>query len=102
MAPGSEGSGLVSPPSPAQLGATIRRLRTDRGLSIESLAAAGGIHPTYLSGIERGQRNPTWAVIGSLAEALGVEISQLARLAEEGGDLGGSRFDRFGGESPGR
>lgn len=69
--------------SPAQLGSAIRGLRTEQELSIEALAGAADIHTTYLSGIERGQRNPTWRVVGSLAEALGVEISELARRAEQ-------------------
>jgi transcriptional regulator with XRE-family HTH domain len=73
----------VPAPTPAQLGVAIRGLRTKRGLSIEALAAGAGIHTTYLSGIERGRRNPTWKVIGSLAEALSVEISELASLTEE-------------------
>jgi transcriptional regulator with XRE-family HTH domain len=69
--------------SPAQLGAAIRRLRTKRRQSIEALAGAAGIHTTYLSGIERGRRNPTWRIVGRLAFALDVEISELARQAEE-------------------
>lgn len=70
-------------PTPTQLGIVIRKLRKRRRLTIESLAASAGIHTTYLSGIELGRRNPTWKVIGLLAEALGVEISDLARLTEE-------------------
>jgi transcriptional regulator with XRE-family HTH domain len=73
----------VPAPSPAQLGSVIRHLRTERELSIEALAAAADIHTTYLSGIERGQRNPTWRIVGLLAEALGVQISELARRAEQ-------------------
>jgi transcriptional regulator with XRE-family HTH domain len=88
MVLGSEGSGPVSP-TPSELGSVIRRLRQERELSIESLAAAAGIHTTYLSGIERGRRNPSWIVIGALANALGVEISDLARLAEELAGLSG-------------
>jgi transcriptional regulator with XRE-family HTH domain len=70
-------------PTQAQLGAVIRRLRLERELSVESLAATAGIHWTYLSGIERGRRNPTWKVLRGIARSLGVEISELARLAEE-------------------
>jgi transcriptional regulator with XRE-family HTH domain len=70
-------------PDPAQLGAAIRRLRTKQRLTIEALAGTAGIHTTYLSGIERGQRNPTWRIVGYIANALGVEISDLARHAED-------------------
>jgi transcriptional regulator with XRE-family HTH domain len=80
----------VSRPTPAQLGVVIRRLRKQRHLSIESLAGAAGIHTTYLSGIERGRRNPSWNVTRSLAGALDVKLSELARLAEELADADGS------------
>ena len=76
------------PPSSAQLGSAIRRLRTERKLTIESLASTAGIHWTYLTGIERGQRNPTWKVVGSIACALEVKLSELARLAETPVDRG--------------
>lgn len=69
--------------TPAQLGGAIRGLRTKRQLTIEALAGDADIHATYLSGIERGQRNPSWKIVGSLAEALGVEISELAQQAEQ-------------------
>jgi transcriptional regulator with XRE-family HTH domain len=68
--------------TPAQLGTVIRQLRQERQMTVESLAAEAGIHWTYLSGIERGQRNPTWKVVGAIADGLGIEISELARLAE--------------------
>jgi transcriptional regulator with XRE-family HTH domain len=69
-------------PTAAHLGTSIRRLRTDRGLTLEDVAKDAGIHWTYLSGIERGGRNPTWKVLGSVAWALGVLPSELAREAE--------------------
>jgi transcriptional regulator with XRE-family HTH domain len=50
-------------PTNANLGAAIRRLRHERGLTIESLAFASDIHPTYLSEIEQGNRNPTWQIV---------------------------------------
>jgi transcriptional regulator with XRE-family HTH domain len=37
------------------------------------------IHQTYLSGVERGKRNPTVLVLGKLAKALGVEVEELVR-----------------------
>jgi transcriptional regulator with XRE-family HTH domain len=40
------------------------------------------MHPTYLSGIERGIRNPTWDKLTALARALDIPVSALARDAE--------------------
>jgi transcriptional regulator with XRE-family HTH domain len=73
----------VPSPSKAQLGAALRRLREGRGESIEALAAAAGLHWTYLSKIERGVGNPTWAIVGELAEELEIEVADLAKLAGE-------------------
>jgi transcriptional regulator with XRE-family HTH domain len=69
------------PSTPAQLGVAIAGLREKRGLSIETLAAAAGIHFTYLSKIENGRGNPSWKVVGNLAKELGVEIAELDQLA---------------------
>lgn len=70
-------------PTNAQLGRAIRRRRQARRLSIEALAFAADLHPTYLSGIERGVRNPTWSKLAGLASALEVSLSTLAHDAEE-------------------
>jgi transcriptional regulator with XRE-family HTH domain len=64
------------------LGRAVRRLRRDRCLSIEALAFAAEMHPTYLSSIERGLRNPTWIKVSDLAWALRVPVSVLALAAE--------------------
>lgn len=69
--------------TPAQLGLAIRDLRAGRDMSIEALAMEAGIHTTYLSGIEHGRRNPSWKVVGALADVLEVKISDLARAAEK-------------------
>jgi transcriptional regulator with XRE-family HTH domain len=69
-------------PTNAALGRAIRRLRKARGLTIETLALDAGLHPTYLSGIERGVRNPTWSKLCALAEALGVPVSTVVSEAE--------------------
>ncbi|MGA8365654.1 MAG: helix-turn-helix transcriptional regulator [Solirubrobacteraceae bacterium] len=50
-------------PANGDLGRAIRKLRSERKVSIEVLAFAADIHPTYLSGIERGLRNPSWRVL---------------------------------------
>ncbi len=75
-----------SPPSRVALGHAVRALRQHRGSTIEELAAEADMHPTYLSGIERGQYNPSWDKLGQLARALEVRVSELALRAEtEGG-----------------
>jgi XRE family transcriptional regulator, regulator of sulfur utilization len=74
----------VAGPSPtsAELGAAIRELREARGPTIEALALAAGVDPSYLSGIERGRRNPTWEKLRPIFEALGVETSTVVEIAE--------------------
>jgi transcriptional regulator with XRE-family HTH domain len=69
-------------PTNAALGVAIRLLRRARRLTIEDLAFAAKMHPTYLSGIERGRRNPTWDKLTALARALDIPVSALARDAE--------------------
>jgi transcriptional regulator with XRE-family HTH domain len=46
------------------------------------LALAADVHPTYLSSIERGLRNPSWRVVRSLAAALQIPVTELARRVE--------------------
>ena len=55
-----------------QIGANIRRLRLKRGWSQERLAEVSGLHRTYISGVERGVRNPTLSIIVQIAGALKV------------------------------
>ena len=60
-----------------RLGQNLRALRKARGLSQERFALEHDIDRTYVSGIERGTRNPTVSVLGRLADALGVDIHEL-------------------------
>jgi transcriptional regulator with XRE-family HTH domain len=57
-------------------------LRRERKVSIEALALAADIHPSYLSSIERGLRNPSWRVLSDLAGALEIPVADLARRVE--------------------
>jgi transcriptional regulator with XRE-family HTH domain len=85
VAPVPERAGTTTParaPTNPALGRAIRRLRKHRKLTIEALALDADMHPTYLSGIERGVRNPTWVKLCSLADALGIPISTVATEAE--------------------
>jgi transcriptional regulator with XRE-family HTH domain len=54
------------------VGANIRRLRKERGLSQEALAGEAGLAMRHLGRIERGEGNPTVAILGKLAEVLKV------------------------------
>ncbi|MCS2147215.1 helix-turn-helix domain-containing protein [Scandinavium manionii] len=58
-------------------GANLKRLRLQSGLSQEAFADKCGLDRTYVSGIERGVRNPTIEVVGVLAKGLGVAINAL-------------------------
>jgi len=59
------------------VGANIRRLRTEQGLSQEALADHLGLHRTYVGGVERGERNLTLRTVKRLAALLGVEAAEL-------------------------
>jgi transcriptional regulator with XRE-family HTH domain len=66
-----------------ELGQAIKQLRTERGLSQEALGHAAEIHPTWISHIESGRNNPAWGSVRRIAAALGITVSELAKLAEE-------------------
>jgi transcriptional regulator with XRE-family HTH domain len=55
-----------------RVGFNVRRHRKERGLSQEGLAFESGLHRTYISGVERGMRNPTVVVLEKIAAALKV------------------------------
>lgn len=59
------------------LARNVRNARERLGWSQEQLAEQSGIHRTYLSGVERGRRNPTVTVLAALANALGTSPSTL-------------------------
>jgi len=62
-----------------RVGLNLQALRRDRGYSQEELAHRAAMHQTYLSGIERGRRNPSVLVLARIAEALGVDLQDLTR-----------------------
>jgi transcriptional regulator with XRE-family HTH domain len=68
----------------AALGRAIRELRVAGGLSQEELAEQADLHRTYIGGIERGERNVSFANLLKLADALAVRPSQLLGRAERG------------------
>lgn len=60
-----------------RVGLNVQRLRRAREYSQEELADRAKIHQTYLSGVERGIRNPSALVLERIARALGVDIEDL-------------------------
>ncbi|MBC7820703.1 MAG: helix-turn-helix transcriptional regulator [Planctomycetaceae bacterium] len=60
-----------------RFGARLRELRKQQGVSQESLADAAGLHRTYVSSVERGERNISLENIDRLATALDVALSEL-------------------------
>lgn len=56
-----------------QVGENVKRIRKGLGWSQEDLALESDLHRTYLSGVERGVRNPTVMVLQRIADALEVE-----------------------------
>lgn len=62
-----------------RLGLNLQSLRRERGYSQEELAHRANLHQTYLSGVERGRRNPSVLVLQRLADALGTDITDLLK-----------------------
>ena len=61
----------------ARLKRNMQALRRERGWSQEELAHRAGLHRTYISGVERGVRNPTVSVLDKIAVAFEVTIGRL-------------------------
>jgi len=61
----------------AVVGRNVKRYRELKGVSQEELAFQSDLHRTYVSGVERGVRNPTVAIVARLAVALGVKPAKL-------------------------
>ena len=66
----------------ASFGGAVRARRERLGLSQEEFAHRAALDRTYVSGIERGVRNPTLKIVGRLAKALGMRASKLLAAAE--------------------
>jgi transcriptional regulator with XRE-family HTH domain len=67
----------------AAFGEAIRQMRGELGLSQEALAGACDLDRTYISGIERGSRNPSLTNILKIAAALNARPADLLALAED-------------------
>jgi hypothetical protein len=64
-------------PQHAALGLAVKELRRASGVSQEVFAASCGLHRTYIGGIERGERNVSFANLLRISDALGIRPSEL-------------------------
>jgi transcriptional regulator with XRE-family HTH domain len=65
------------------VGRNFARLRQAKGFTQERFAEASGFTQQYVSGLERGRRNPTVVTLYHLASALGVSHVELVMLDNE-------------------
>lgn len=64
------------------LGQALRDLRAERGMAQMELALDSGLDRTYVGGIERGERNPSYTSLRRIAAVLEVPVSEWLRRAE--------------------
>lgn len=63
-------------------GKRVQKLRTEAGWSQEVFAELTGLHRTYISGIERGIRNPTLLIVQRIANSLSISPSELLKIED--------------------
>lgn len=69
-------------PVHAAVGAELRRLRVERGLTQETLAQRVGVHRTYLNQVEAGSRNVSVGVLAKLSVVLDARLSSVVGVAD--------------------
>jgi XRE family transcriptional regulator, regulator of sulfur utilization len=74
----------ADPLDPLVIGARVKALREAAGLSLRDLAERSGVSAPMLSQVERGETSPTLTVAARIAAGLGLRLSQLLRLDEDG------------------
>ena len=67
---------MSAPVNPQIIGEHIRRLRSDRGLSVRAFAAQTGFSPSFISQLENGQVSPSLGSLQKIADALGVTLGE--------------------------
>lgn len=65
------------------LGYLVRQRRQELGISQEELGLRANLDRTYISGVERGVRNPSLTALVSIADGLGISVSILLSGLEE-------------------
>lgn len=67
-----------------KFGKVVRRLRWEKGYSQEEFAFRVGLHQTYVSSVERGERNGTIGTADRIAKALDATLADLFVKLERG------------------
>jgi len=76
---------MTVPPADEQLrtlGSAIRRMRRERDLSQEAVAAAAGVHPNQVGRLERGTADVYTSTMLRVVAGIGVSLSDVAHLYE--------------------
>ncbi len=73
-----------------RFGELVRRLRQEKGYSQEEFSFRVGLHQTYVSSVERGERNVTIQTADRIAKALGTTLADLFGELERGSDESGN------------
>jgi transcriptional regulator with XRE-family HTH domain len=73
---------MPAPSSQSALGAAVKARREELGITQEQLANDSALHQRWISNVENGKRNPSYASIRRLAAGLRLSASQLIAQAE--------------------
>lgn len=60
-----------------QFGKKLREVRLKKKLSQGDIARTLGVHRSYISGLERGRRNPSLLTVQKIAKAIGISAKEL-------------------------
>lgn len=66
-----------------QLGQTIKKLREQHRITQEELAYQAGLHRTYISLLEKGERNPSVLTLCKVSSALNTQLSKIFQIMED-------------------
>ena len=69
-----------------RFGELVRRLRIEKGYSQEEFSFRVGLHQTYVSSVERGERNVTIQTADRIARALGTTLSSMFSELDQDSD----------------
>jgi transcriptional regulator with XRE-family HTH domain len=65
---------------PFRLGEQVRRIRVQRGLTLEAAGRLAGVAPSTVSKVENEQMSPTFEILQRLAAGLGVDLDELLTM----------------------